>query len=130
MPPASCWGARDDASWVRARAMVERWLFMVRSSARMSLTFADASEPAGSAWAAGGGDAAPRALLPMGAACRFSSWEGSGAGLLQGFMPSREPVLMGGWSSSLPWMVARVAEARKGSQLMRWVALLGGTTGR
>lgn len=127
MPPASCWGARVDASWVRARAMVERWLFMVRSSARMSLTFADASEAAGTA---GGGDAAPGALLPIAAAWGFSSWEGCGAGLLQGFMPSREPVLMGGWSSSLPWMVASVAEARKGSQLMRWVAPLGGTTGR
>lgn len=102
MSPASCWGARDDASWVRARAIVERWLFMVLSSARMSLTFAEASEPAGTAWAAGGGDTAPGALFPIGAAWGFSSWEGCGAGLLQGFMPSREPVLMGGWSSSLP----------------------------
>lgn len=41
VPCASCCGASDAASWVRARAMTERWLFMVRSSARMSLTFAD-----------------------------------------------------------------------------------------
>lgn len=102
MPLASCWGARDDASRVRAWAMVERWLFMVRSSARMSLTFADTSDPVGTAWAAGGGEAAPGALFPIGAAWGFSSWEGCGAGLLQGFMPSREAVLMGGWSSSLP----------------------------
>lgn len=131
MPRASCCGASDDASCVRARAMTERWLFIVRSSARMSLTFTDAcSELGGMAWAAGGEEAAPGALSPMGAAWGFPSWEECGGVLLQRFMPSREPVLMGGWSSSFPRMVASVAEARKGSQLMRWVALPGGTTGK
>lgn len=47
VPRASCCGARDAASWVRARAMTERWLFMVRSSARMSLTFTDACSELG-----------------------------------------------------------------------------------
>lgn len=64
----SCCGARDDASCVKARAMTERWLFIVRSSARMSLTFADdCSELGGAAWAAGGDEAAPRTLSPIGA---------------------------------------------------------------
>lgn len=120
MPRASCCGASDDASCVRAWAMTERWLFIVRSSARMSLTFADVcSELGGKAWAASGEEAAPGALSPMGAPWGFPSWEGCGGVLLQHFMPSREAVLTGGWSSSFPRMVASVAEARKGSQLMR-----------
>lgn len=131
MPGASCCGASDDASCVRAWAMMDRWLFIVLSSARRSLTFAGAcSELEGMAWAASGEEAAPRALSPMGATWGFPSWEGCGGVVLQSFMSSREPVRKGGWSSSFPRMVASVAEARKGSQLMRWVALPGGTTGK
>lgn len=104
MPRASCCGASDDTSCTRARAIMERWLFIVRSSARMSLTFADASsELGGTAWAAAGGEeAAPGARSPTGAAWGFPSREGCEGVLLQHFMPSREPVLMGGWSSSFP----------------------------
>lgn len=97
----------------------------------MSLTFADAcSELGGMAWAAGGEEAPPGALSPIGVTWGLPSWAGLGGALLQCFMPSREPVLVGGWSSSFPRMVASVAEARKGSQLMRWVALPGETTGK
>lgn len=97
MPRVPCCGASDEASCVRARAMTDRWPFMVRSSARMSLTFADpCSELEGTAWAAAGREASCGALSSTGAAWWLSSWEGGGGALLLRFTLSKEHVPTGG----------------------------------
>ena len=77
--------------------MTDRCPFMVRSSARMSLTFADpCSELEGMAWAMGGREGASGALSSTDAAWWLSSWEGGGGALLLRFTLSKEHVPTGG----------------------------------